>query len=137
MTSYKIPLKGKLGIRSGVSKKMVFGICCDSKKECMNELRLHIGYYDSLKWRWHTSQWNNDDLVDYQKYLKEMKELREAQKEDFRYRKECAKYVNENKHRLKDEYLKRLDESAINIKVKKRNLEQWLSMPDRVKEIKG
>ncbi len=134
MTIYSEPLKGKLGIRSGVSGNMVFGICCDSKKECLSELRGHIGYYDSLKWRWHTSQWNDRDMEAYQEYLETKREMRKAQQEERQLRKECAKWVNENKHKLKDEYIKKLDNSSANIKVKKEMLTQWLSIPDRVKE---
>lgn len=134
MTSYKTPVKGKFGVRSGVSGKMAFGICCDSKKECMSELSAHVGYYDSLKWRWHVSQWNDEDLSYHQKYIEEMMKMREAKKEEWRYRKECAKWVNENKHKLKDEYIKKIDESEQGIKIKMSWLKQWLSMPNRLKE---
>lgn len=134
MAIYKQPIKGKCGIRSGVSGKMVFGICCDTAKECKSELTAHVGYYGSLKWRWHTSQWNENDLADHQKYLEEKREMREAKKEEWRYRKECAKWVNENKHKLKDEYIKKIDESEQGIKIKMSWLKQWLNMPERLKE---
>lgn len=134
MTIYKQPILGKLGIRSGVSGNMCFGICCDSKKECNSELQAHVGYYDSLKWRWHTSTWSEKDLKRHQEYLETKREMRKAQQEERQLRKECAKWVNENKHKLKDEYIKKLDNSSANIKVKKEMLTQWLSIPDRVKE---
>lgn len=134
MTVYTTPIAGKLGVRSGVSHKMVFGICCDSKKECMDSLRSRIGYYQSLKWRWIISQWNSKDLKDQQEYYKG---IEESQK----FRKECTKeyinYINENKYKLKDKFLEKFNKLYMNVKSKKNCLEKWLSMPDRRKEIKN
>lgn len=135
MTVYKTPIKGKLGIRSGVSKRMCFGICCDSKKECMEELRGSVGYYDSLKWRFHVSTWGDEDMRQHEEFLKARAEERAERKKEREYRKECFKWVEENKILLKDEFLKRLEEKSwINIKVKREALKQWLSMPERRKE---
>lgn len=135
MASYKEPVKGKLGIRSHISKRMCFGICCDTKKECLDELRDRVGYYDSFKYRFHTSSWSESDMLQHQEYLKEMAEWRKSQREERKYRKECAKWINEHKSLLKEEFLERLEnKSWINVKVKKEALKMWLTMPERVKE---
>ena len=67
MSSYNPPIVGKAGVRSGVSKRLVFGICCDTKKEALNELRSRIGW-DSAKWRWKIASWSKDDMNDYEDY---------------------------------------------------------------------
>lgn len=59
----------------------------------------------------------------------------EEKPEERKYRKECAKWINEHKSLLKDEFLERLEnKSWINVKVKKEALKMWLTMPERVKE---
>ena len=134
MSSYKHPVKGKLGIRSGVSKRMCFGICCDSKKECREELQNHVGYYDSLKYRFHISEWSDNDLQEHQKYLEEKIEQKKEKQKEFAYRKECGEWVNEHKYFLKDEWLDKFENLIFqNIKVRKHVLEQWLQNPNRIK----
>lgn len=136
MASYKNPLLGKYGIRSSISKSMCFGICCDSKKECREELRSKVGYYDSLKYRFVVSEWYQNDLDEYQKYLKDREEEREYRRKDQEYRKECFKWVKENKKRLNEEWLTKFETKTYqNIKVKRSALEQWLLKPERLKEM--
>ena len=82
MASYDPPIVGKVGVRSGVSKKMAFGICCDTKKEALDKLRKRIGW-DSAKWRWKTDSWNKADIKDYEEYENQISELIENYKEAF------------------------------------------------------
>lgn len=132
---YKNPVKNKYGIRSGISKRMCFGICCDSKKECRDQLKSKVGYYDSLKYRFVVSQWGENDLEEHQKYLKDREEEREDKRKEAAYRKECFKWVEENKIRLNEEWLAKFEaKSYQNIKVKKSSLEQWLLKPERVEK---
>ena len=60
---YDKPILGKCGIRSKVSKKMAFGICCDYAREYKQELIKKIGYWESEKYRWMYSNWSQKDLT--------------------------------------------------------------------------
>lgn len=132
---YKIPVKGKYGIRSGVSKRMCFGICCDSKKECRDKLKNKVGYYDSLKYRFIVSQWSDSDLEEHKKFLEEKKKKKEDKRKEMTYRKECHTWVEEHKCQLNDEWFYKFEAGYYpNIKVKKSALEQWLNKPERIKK---
>lgn len=43
---------GKVGVWSKVSKRFVFGICADNKKEARRKLIDKIGYWEAQKYRW-------------------------------------------------------------------------------------
>ena len=140
MVSYNPPTLGKVGVRSGVSKKMVFGICCDTKKEALGELRSRIGS-DSVKWRWKTDFWNNADINDYEAYKQEMREIREQQKLDRKEIQEKVLFIRDNINKLKDEYMYKFEQSFVcangnyhNIRSAFNILNEWLKMPERLKE---
>lgn len=141
MSSYNPPIVGKVGVRSGVSKKMVFGICCDTKKEALAELRSRIGW-DSVKWRWKTDSWSKADMNDYEDYRQEMKELRKQQKLDRKEKREKAIFIRANIDKLKEEYIERFNKSFIdsdrscyyNVRSAYHTLNKWLKMPERLKE---
>ena len=141
MASYNPPVVGKIGVRSGVSKKLAFGICCDSKKEALAELRSRIGR-DSLKWRWKTASWNKEDLKQYEEYKQEMKELKEEQEVDRREKREKAIFIRNNIDKLTDEYKEKFEKSFVyegetkyhHVRSAYTTLNQWLERPERVKE---
>ena len=60
--TYTKPIIGKFGIRSRITKKMAFGICADTKRECKTALIYKIGYWESQRYRWQVSQWRKSDL---------------------------------------------------------------------------
>ena len=141
MTNYNPPIIGKVGVRSGVSKNMAFGICCDSKKEALDELRSRIGR-DSLKWRWKTDSWSKADMKDYEDYKQEMKELRERQELDRKEKQEKALFIKANIDKLTDEYKEKFKKSFVyegetkyhHVRSAYTTLNQWLERPERVKE---
>lgn len=141
MASYNPPIVGKVGVRSGVSKNMVFGICCDTKKEALAELSNRIGR-DSFKWRWKTDSWSKADMKGYEAYKQEMKELREQQELDRKEKREKALFIRANIDKLKEEYIERFNKSFMysdrssyyNVRSAYTTLNQWLKMPERVKE---
>lgn len=59
---YNKPILGKCGVRSKISKKMAFGICCDCARECKSELIKKIGFWESQKYRWQYDNWNKNDI---------------------------------------------------------------------------
>ena len=140
MTSYNPPIVGKVGVRSGVSKKMAFGICCDTKKEALDELRSRIGW-DSAKWRWKTDSWSKADMKDYEEYKQEMKELRERQELDRKEKREKALFIRANIDKLKEEYIEKFNKSFMytdrktyhNVRGAYHTLNEWLKMPERLK----
>lgn len=140
MVSYNPPIVGKVGIRSGVSKKMAFGICCDTKKEALAELRSRIGW-DSAKWRWKTVSWSKADMKDYEDYKQEMKELREQQELDRKEKREKALFIKANIDKLKDEYIEKFNKYFMcsgrktyhNVRSAYHTLNEWLKMPERLK----
>lgn len=143
MTLYNKPILGKFGIRSACSKRMAFGICADTKKECFDELKNHIGYYDTLKYRWFASPWYEDDIKEQENFEQEMIEFKENQKKERIEKKEKAKFIKNNLDNLKDEYIEKFKKSFLSYDGAYRNireaytvLKQWLSMTNRVKELK-
>lgn len=42
----------KWGVWSGVSRKFVFGISTQTKREARSALIKKVGFFDSLKYRW-------------------------------------------------------------------------------------
>ena len=140
MSSYNPPIVGKVGVRSGVSKKMAFGICCDTKKEALDELRNRIGW-DSVKWRWKTDSWGNADIKEYEEYKREMKELREQQELDRKEKREKVLFIKANIDKLKEEYIERFNntfmfsdrKSYYNVRSAYHTLNEWLKTPERLK----
>lgn len=63
---YSKPILGKCGVRSKISKKMVFGICCDYARECKSELIKKIGFFGAEKYRWRYENWNKNDIKMYE-----------------------------------------------------------------------
>lgn len=52
-------------------------------------------------------------------------------------RKECSKWIEENKRNLNEEWLSKFEAKYYqNVKVKKSALQQWLLKPERLKETK-
>ena len=141
MSSYNPPVLGKIGLRSSVSKKMAFGICCDTKKEARDELRNAIGW-DAAKWRFKTASWNKADMKEYEDYLQELKAVREKQELDRKEKREKALFIKANINKLKDEYIEKFNKSFTdrdrktyhNVRSAYNVLNEWLKMPERVKE---
>lgn len=109
MAIYKNPVLGKYGIRSGVSKNLVFGICCDTALECWEQLDKHMGYWDTQKYRWFISQWYEDDIKEQEEFIEEKKEERRKRKEEKRererLRKEHIQLILDNMNKLDNEQL--------------------------------
>lgn len=143
MSSYNPPIVGKVGVRSGVSKKMAFGICCDTKKEALDELRNRIGW-DSAKWRWKTDSWSNADMKDYEDYKREMKVFRMQQESERKLKRKLVSYIKANITKLKDEYIEKFNKIFMiymfsdrkcyyNVRTAYHTLNEWLKMPERLK----
>lgn len=141
MASYNPPIVGKVGVRSGVSKKMAFGICCDTKKEALDKLRKRIGW-DSAKWRWKTDSWSKADIKDYEEYKHELKIFRMQQESERKLKRQLVSYIKANITKLKDEYIEKFNKTFMfsdgsvyyNIKSAYHTLNKWLKMPERLKE---
>ena len=141
MSSYNPPVLGKIGLRSSDSKKMAFGICCDTEKEARDELRNGIGW-DAVKWRLKTDSWNKADMKEYEDYLQEMKAVREKQELVRKEKREKALFIKANINKLKDEYIEKFNKSFTdrdrktyhNVRSAYNVLNEWLKMPERVKE---
>lgn len=97
---YNQPLKGKLGMKSAVSKNMVFAICCDTKKECLDLLYSRISYYDRLKYRWRCVPWDDKDIEKYNENKQEYKEYLNYKKEQINLLKQNKQFVKENLNKL-------------------------------------
>lgn len=140
MSSYNPPIVGKVGVRSGVSKKMAFGICCDTKKEALAELRGRIGW-DSAKWRWKTDSWNKADIKEYEEYKRELKVFRMQQESERKLKRKLVTYIKANINKLKDEYIERFNKtfmfsdkkSYYNVRSAYHTLNKRLKMPERLK----
>lgn len=140
MSSYNPPIVGKVGVRSGVSKKMAFGICCDTKKEALDELRNRIGW-DSVKWRWKTDSWSKADMKEYEEYKREIKIFRMQQESERKLKRQIVSYIKVNIDKLKDEYIEKFNntfmfsdrKSYYNVRSAYHTLNEWLKMPERLK----
>jgi len=108
---YNPPAKGKFGIYSALSKRKVFGICCDTKKECFDELKKHIGY-DAQKYRWKCSLWTDSDLQAHFQQKEEYKDFIENRKLEVQKLKENKKYIAENLHKLSENQLEKFKSSG-------------------------
>ncbi len=144
MASYDPPIVGKVGVRSGVSKKMAFGICCDTKKEALDKLRKRIGW-DSAKWRWKTDSWNKADIKDYEEYKHELKIFKMQQESERKLKRKLVSYIKANITKLKDEYIEKFNKTFMiymfddkkgyyNVRSAYHTLNKWLEMPERLKE---
>lgn len=60
--TYTKPIIGKFGIRCRITKRMWFGICADTRRECKTVLFHKIGFWESQNRRWQVSQWNENDI---------------------------------------------------------------------------
>jgi hypothetical protein len=100
MVVHKEPTLGKMGVFSQVSKSFVFGICCDSKKECLEELGNHIGFYDKLKYRWSCKAWTEIAIFEWKEQRKEHEEFINERKKQIEQMKINEKFIRDNLHKL-------------------------------------
>lgn len=93
MALYKRPILGKIGVYSNVSGQMVFGICADSKKECLQALQARIGS-DVCKYRWSFKPWTLRHLHLYNLQKTQYLEYRKIQAQRRKEFEIAREYIN-------------------------------------------